>query len=181
MSKKPTQMDLARHLGFTNSKAIRDLFAAGVLKGDSKNIDIDACRLDYIAHMRSRAAQWEKPKDTSSDSLDEKVQLALYRAELVQLAQIKKNIALGKLIWRRDMVIAVSAAFARVKSVLLKIPKKHAATVAAMEDEVEVREYIDARIREGLDELASTPVEDIGREIGEDDIDLGEEDPEGGE
>lgn len=181
MAKKVTQAALAKHLGLTNSRSVRELFANGVLTGDSQNIDLDQCRLEYIAHLRAKAAQWERPKDSSSDSLDEKVQLALYRAELVQLAQIKKNIALGKLVERRDMVLAVSAAFARVKGVLLKIPKKFARQLAAMDDEVEVKEFLDARIKEGLDELASTPVEAIGREVGEDDIDLGTEDPDAGE
>jgi hypothetical protein len=181
MAKKVTQADLAKHLGLTNSRSVRELYAQGVLNGDPRNIDLDQCRLEYIAHLRAVKAGWEKPKDSSSDSLDEKVQLALYRAELVQLAQIKKNIALGKLIWRRDMVIAVSGAFARVKSVLLRIARKNAAAIAAMDDEIEVREFLDEKIREGLDELASTPVEVIGREAEEDEIDLGDEDPDAGE
>jgi phage terminase Nu1 subunit (DNA packaging protein) len=46
------------------------------------------------------------------------------RAEQTELARIKKRKALGELIEREDMRIAVMSAFVRVKNSLLKIPKK---------------------------------------------------------
>lgn len=176
MAKKVTQTVLAKHIGLTSARSVRDLFERGVLTGDPQNIDLDQCRLEYIAYLRQLGARWKKDEEApADDSRDPDVQLALFRIEQIELAKIKKRKALGELIERRDMVIAVSAAFARVKSVLLKIARKNAATIVAMDDEIEVREFLDARIREGLDELASTPVEAIGREVEADEIDLGDE------
>lgn len=177
MAKKVTQIALAKHLGLTNSRAVRDLYARGVLTGDPRNIDLDQARLEYIEYLRAVKAGWKsEDEEPADDTRDPDVQLALYRMEQIALAQIKKRKALGELIERRDMVIAVSSAFARVKGVLLKIAKKHAAKLASLSDEADVREYVDARIREALEELASTPVEAIGDKVEADDIDLGEED-----
>ena len=41
-----------------------------------------------------------------------------------------------------------------------------------MEDEIAIREYLDVIIHEALDELASTPVESIGKEIDPNDIEI---------
>lgn len=176
---KVKQADLAAHFGLTSERRVRELFDKGILTCDRNNIDLDRCRLEYLDWLRAKAARWEQEEKAPSDeSKDPDVQLAYYRIEQIELAKIKKRKALGELIERSDMVLAVSAAFARAKRVFLKIPKQRAKALAAMDDEVEVREFLDECIREGLDELASTPVETIGREVTEDDIELGPESPE---
>ena len=179
MASKVTQTALAQHLGLSDARSVRNLFERGVLTGDPRNIDLDQCRLEYIRYLRSLASRWQKEeKGPSDETKDPDIQLAYYRIEQIEIARIKKRKALGELIERSDMVLAVSAAFARARRVLLKIAKKSAKPLAAMDDEVKVREFLDERVREALDELASTPVETIGREVTEDDIELGPETPE---
>jgi phage terminase Nu1 subunit (DNA packaging protein) len=173
--KKLTQEALAQHLFLgRGSRKVRELFEQGVfaLTGvDQSNMtvaDLEICRQAYIEHLRAAAAgrlETQSNDEPVDDSRDPDVQLALLRIEQIELAKIKKRKTLGELVERSELRIAVSSVFARVKTVLLKIPKKHAGTLSVMEDEIEVREYLDARIHEALDELASTPVESIGRDI----------------
>jgi phage terminase Nu1 subunit (DNA packaging protein) len=179
--KKLTQEALAKHLFLgRGSRKVRELFEKGVFPPgvDQSNLtiaDLDTCREAYIEHLRAAAAGRadNQPSDEPvDDSRDPDVQLALLRIEQIELAKIKKRKTLGELVERSELRIAVSSVFARVKTVLLKIPKKHAGTLSVMEDEIEVREYLDARIHEALDELASTPVESIGRDIPADEIEI---------
>ncbi len=180
--KKLTQEALAQHLFLgRGSRKVRELFEQGVfaLTGvDQSNLtvaDLDICRQAYIEHLRAAAAGRieNQPSDEPVDeSRDPEVQLALLRVEQRALAVIKKRKALGELVERVDVRQAIAGAFTRVKTVLLKISKKHSGTMIVMEDELVLREYLDARIHEALDELASTPVETIGREITAEDIDL---------
>jgi len=189
-SRKPTrpakvkQDALAKHLVLDRgARSVRELFDRGVLPSDidRQNMTVleqDRCREAYILHLRNSAAGRPEQKDEGPVDvrLDPDIQLALLRGVQIELAEIKKRKTLGELIERSDMLQAVSSAFSRVKTVLLKIPKKHAGRLATMEIEVEVREYLDERIREALDELASTPVESIGKEVQADDIELDDED-----
>ncbi|NKJ77748.1 hypothetical protein [Rhizobium leguminosarum] len=183
--KKLTQEALAKHLFLgRGSRKVRELFEKGVFPAsvDQSNLtvaDLDICREAYIEHLRAAAAgrmENQPSDDPVDDSRDPDVQLAILRIEQIELARIKKRKALAELVERVDVRQAVAGAFTRVKTVLLKISKKHSGTMIVMEDELVLREYLDARIHEALDELASTPVETIGREITADDIDLDFED-----
>jgi len=82
---------------------------------------------------------------------------------------------MGELVERVDLRLAVSAAFSRVKTVLLKVSKKHAGHLSVMDEELEIREYLDGIIYEALEELASTPVETIGKEVDPNDIEIDDE------
>jgi phage terminase Nu1 subunit (DNA packaging protein) len=180
--KKITQEALAKHLCLERgSRSVRELFERGVLPGDIDRAnlttdDLDKCREAYILHLRAAAAgRSEKEDDEPLDeSKDPDVQLALLRQEQILLARIKRRKTLGQLVERAVMRLAVSAAFMRVRTVLLKIPKKHAPSLAKISDPVKSREYLDDIINEALSELASTPVESIGREADADEIELDE-------
>ncbi|MFN3506618.1 MAG: hypothetical protein ACK4ZU_04015 [Allorhizobium sp.] len=174
--KKITQAALGRHLDLSE-RSVRELFGKNVFPAtvDSRALtdgDLDTCRIAYIQHLRTQAAGRSKQTDEVPESDDPDIQLARLRKEQVGLAKIKRRKILGELVERFHLRSAVSAAFVRVKTVLLKIPKKVAATLASMEDEVAIREYLDDIIRDALDELASTPVESIGEEIDPNDIEI---------
>lgn len=183
---KVSQDALARHLCLDRgARSVRELFDKGVLPGDvdrqaMTTADMDRCREAYILHLRAAAAgrQEKENDDPVDDSRDEKVQLALLRAETRKIVIMKRRKLAGELVDRGSVRLAVSTAFMRVRTVLLKIPKKHAASLAKITDPVKAREYLDERINEALSELASTPVENIGREAEADEIDLDDVDLE---
>jgi len=153
-----TQKELAAHLDLTD-RAVRELFDKGVLPGDRKSPDIDACRTAYIRNLRERAAGRDKPeRDPAAPDPD--VELALMRREQRELIRTKRLKAQGQLVSRADFVTAFSGVVGRVKSYLLKLPKTMRAPLAAATDPTEVQELLDAEIRRALDELASTPVEE---------------------
>lgn len=176
--KKITQAALGRHLDLSE-RSVRELFGKGVFPTavNSKALtdaDLDVCRVAYIQHLRDQAAGRSNASDLVEILADDNpdIQLARLRKEQIGLAKIKRRKIMGELVERVDLRLAVSAAFARVKTVLLKVPKKHAGQLSAMEDEIAIREYLDVIIHEALDELASTPVESIGKEIDPNDIEI---------
>lgn len=177
--KKLTQAALGRHLDLSE-RSVRELFGKGVFPPnvDSRALtsdDLDTCRVAYIRHLRDQAAGRSKETeevDEVSKRDNPDFQLARLREEQIKLTKIKRRKVLGELVERIDLRIAVSRAFSRVKTVLLKIPKKHAGPLSVMEDEIAIREYLDDLVHEALDEIASTPVETIGKEIDPNDIEI---------
>lgn len=179
-SKRITQAALGKHL-VLSERSVRELFAKGVLPQtvDSKALteaDLEICRVAYIIHLREQAAGRSKDAEEVPESDDPDIQLARLRKEQIELARIKRRKVMGELVERSDLRVAVSGAFARVKTVLLKIPKKEAGKLSGMDDEIAIREHLDDLIHEALEELASTPVENIGEEIDPNDIEI--EDPD---
>lgn len=177
--KKITQATLGRHLDLSE-RSVRELFGKDVFPAtvSSKALteaDLDTCRVAYIQHLRAQAAGRSAETEEVPESDDPDIQLARLRKEQIELARIKRRKVLGELVERADVRIAVSGAFARVKTVLLKVPKKEAGKLASMDDEVEVREHLDDIIHDALEELASTPVESIGKEIDPNDIEIEED------
>lgn len=166
-SKKVTQAALGRHL-FLSERSVREAFAKGVFPDtvDSKALteaDFDVCREAYIKHLRDQAAgRAKEPVGDANDPDDPAIQMARTSREQRKLIIVKRQKMENLLIDRADMILAVSAAFARVKSSLLRFPKKSAKRLAVMEDEIEIREYLLDEINFALTELASTPVEEIG-------------------
>lgn len=172
--KKLTQAALGRHLDLSE-RSVRELFGKAVFPTtvNSKALteaDLDVCRVAYIQHLRDQAAGRTKEIDTVPDSDDPEIQLAHLRGEQIALTRIKRRKIMGELVERSALRLAVSGAFARVKSVLLKIPKKEAGRLAGMDDEIAIREHLDDLIHEALEELASTPVESIGEETDPNDL-----------
>lgn len=177
--KRITQAALGKHL-VLSERSVRELFAKGVLPKtvDSKALteaDLEICRVAYIIHLREQAAGRSRDNEEVPESDDPDIQLARLRGEQIALTRIKRRKVMGELIERVDMRLAVSAAFSRVKTVFLKVPKKHAGQLASMDDELAVREYLDDIVHEVLDELASTPVETIGKEIDPNSIEIDED------
>ncbi|WP_313194866.1 hypothetical protein [Shinella zoogloeoides] len=177
--KKLTQSALGRHLDLSE-RSIRELFGKGVFPPnvDSRALtsdDLDTCRVAYIRHLRDQAAGRSKETEEVDESDDPDIQLARLRREQIALAKIKRRKVLGELVERNDLRIAVSKAFSRVKTVLMRIPKAQAGTLSVMDDEIAIREHIDVLIHDALDELASTPVESIGKEVDPNDIEIDEE------
>lgn len=180
--RKITQAALAKHLDLSE-RSVRELFGKSVFPPtvNSKALteaDLDTCRVAYIRHLRDAAAGRSKDEEDVDKSDDPDFQLARLRQEQIALAKIKRRKIMGELVERYDLRLAVSGAFARVKTVLLKIPKKEAGKLASIDDEIAVREHLDELIHEALDELASTPVESIGTEIDPNDIEIDEESDE---
>lgn len=177
--KKLTQAALGRHLDLSE-RSIRELFGKGVFPPnvDSRALtsdDLDTCRVAYIRHLRDQAAGRSKETEEVDESDDPDIQLARLRREQIALAKIKRRKVLGELVERNDLRIAVSKAFSRVKTVLMRIPKAQAGTLSVMDDEIAIREHLDVLIHDALDELASTPVESIGKEVDPNDIEIDEE------
>jgi len=177
--KRITQAILGKHLDLSE-RSVRELFGKDIFPNtvNSKALteaDIDICRIAYIQHLRVQAAGRSKDNDEVSENDDPDIQLARLRKEQIIITRIKRRKIMGELVERVDLRLAVSAAFSRVKTVLLKVSKKHAGHLSVMDEELEIREYLDGIIYEALEELASTPVETIGKEVDPNDIEIDDE------
>lgn len=166
--KKITQAALGKHLDLSE-RSVRELFAKNVFPGtvDSKNIkagDLDACRVSYIRHLRDQAAGRANEDDEIPEDDDPDIQLARLRREQIKGQIMKNQKADGLVVDRTAVVIAVSAAFSRVRSQMLKIPKLAAKKLLGKTDEVEVREILTNAVHFALNELAQTPIESIGND-----------------
>lgn len=151
-----TQADLAAHLDLSD-RSVRDLKKRGVFHADARgNMDLDACRVAYIRHLRERAA------GRASDAADEEsADLALERALLAR--EQRERIALENAETRKELVrigdytAAVVSVLEMVKAKIMRVPAK----VAKSDGKLKAR-LADALI-EALTELSQTRIaEEVG-------------------
>lgn len=162
-----TQKEVAEHLDLTD-RTVRDLKARGVFNADARSqMDIDACRVAYIRHLRERAAG-RTSDEAEAEGLDlvaEKARLAKEQADHYAMRNAEKR---GELVPVADYTAAVLSVIEMVKAKLLRIPAKVAKTDSRLKDRI-----ADA-LEDALDELSMARIaEERGGadEDGDDDAD----------
>lgn len=146
-----TQKEVAEHLDLTD-RSVRDLKARGVFNADARSqMDIDACRVAYIRHLRERAAG-RTSDEAEAEGLDlvaEKARLAKEQADHYAMRNAEKR---GELVPVADYTAAVLSVIEMVKAKLLRIPAKVAKTDSRLKDRI-----ADA-LEDALDELSAARI-----------------------
>lgn len=180
--KKITQTVLAKHLCLPRGdRSIRELFDKQILPSDidRQNLttsDLDRCREAYILHLRETAAG-RAPKEVDpddEDSLDLATERALLarqqRLESVKRTEghvIKNQRAAGQLIERGKQILASSAMNARIRSELLKHPKRVVKQLRG-KDEDRMLEILFDDVYFVLKSLSEVPIEVVDDTADED-------------
>lgn len=146
-----TQADVGRYLDLS-TRRVRDLANAGAIPRPKVrgNWDLDDCRIAYIRHLRSVAGGLQDDKGKYNLAA-ERARLA---AEQADAAAMKNDQARRELVPVADVVKVVSDEYSAVRARILALPTKVAPRVAAVTKPAEVRQIIDAAVREVLDELS---------------------------
>ncbi len=149
-----TQAEVGAHLDLSD-RTIRELLDRGVLPNARRGaLDLDACRLAYIAHLREVAAG--RALGPSGDDLTaERARLAREQADHFAL----KNAAMRlELLPRADITRAVAAAFGHVRDRLVQLPARLAAPLARASDPADVRARLSDAVNAALVELSETRI-----------------------
>lgn len=149
-----TQAEIGAHLDLTD-RSIRELLDRGVLPNARRgSLDLDACRVAYIRHLREVAAG--RAAGPSGDDLTaERARLAREQADNYAL---KNAAARLELLPRADINRAVTAAFQHVRDRLVSLPARLAAPLARATEPAEVRARLSDAIHSTLIELSETRV-----------------------
>jgi phage terminase Nu1 subunit (DNA packaging protein) len=146
------QRELALHLDLS-PQSVSDLVRKGVFiinKGRSP-VNIDACRVAYINHLR-KAARYTK-KDGSGDIAEEKTRLTKAQADAAEI----KVLELEGLLLPVEMVSSNwSNLFAIVRVGLLGLANKIAHRLMAVKSVQEMKVIIDEEVYRILNELAES-------------------------
>jgi phage terminase Nu1 subunit (DNA packaging protein) len=160
-----TQAEVAAHLDLTD-RTVRDLKKRGVFSADGRGqMDLDACRVAYIRHLRERAAG-RSSDDAEAEGLDLTAErAALAREQRIHFAM--KNAALRKeLVPIAAYSAAVVAVLEMIKAKLGRVPAK----VAKSDGKLKVR--IADALEDALDELSVARIEEeLGGDGDDDDAD----------
>lgn len=149
-----TQAEVGKHLDLSD-RSVRDLLDRGVLPAARRGaLDLEACRVAYIRHLREQAAG--RATGPSGDDLTtERARLAREQADHYAL----KNAALRlELLPRAEITRAVTAAFQIVRDRLAALPARLAGPVARLSDPADVRGRIADAIGGVLVELSEERV-----------------------
>ncbi|ACI98694.1 hypothetical protein [Rhodospirillum centenum] len=149
-----TQQEVGKHLDLTD-RSIRELLDKGVLPNARRGaLDLDACRLAYIRHLREVAAG--RALGPGGDDLTaERARLAREQADHYAL----RNAALRlDLLPRADITRAVTAAFQIVRDRFTALPARLSGPLARLTDPAEVRRRLDDAVQAVLVELAEERV-----------------------
>ena len=152
-----TQVEVGLHLDLPD-RAIRALIDRGILPAARRgDLDIDACRVAYIRHLRETAAG--RAAGPGADDLTaERARLAREQADHFAL----KNASLRlELLPRSDITRAVTAAFQIVRDRLTALPTRLAAPLAGCSDPAAVRARLSDAVATVLDELAEERIVSI--------------------
>ncbi|MGF7178427.1 hypothetical protein [Azospirillum doebereinerae] len=161
-----TQAEIAAHLDITD-RTVRDLKKRGVFNADARSqLDLDACRIAYIRHLRERAAG-RSSDEAEAEGLDlvaEKARLAKEQADHYAMRNAE---ARKELVRIGDYTAAAVSVIEMVKAKLMRIPAK----VAKSDAKLKVR--IADAVEDALDELSLARIaEEAGSDgEGEDDDD----------
>ena len=162
-----TQADVAAHLDLTD-RTVRDLKRRGVFGADGRGqMDLDACRIAYIRHLRERAAG-RASDDAEAEGLDltaERARLAREQADHFAMKNARERKELAPL---ADITAALVAVIEMAKAKLMRVPAK----VAKSDGKLKAR--IADALEDALDELSVARVEEElggGGQEGDDDGD----------
>lgn len=149
-----TQAEVGAHIDLAE-RTVRDLLDRGVLPNARRGgLNLDACRLAYIRHLREVAAG--RATGPSGDDLTtERARLAREQADHYALRNATARL---ELLPRADITRAVAAAFQHVRDRLVSLPARLAGPLARTSDPAEVRARLSDAIHTTLIELSETRV-----------------------
>ncbi|KAA0572223.1 hypothetical protein FZ983_32145 [Azospirillum sp. B21] len=150
------QAEVAEHLDITD-RTVRDLKKRGIFNADARSqMDLDACRVAYIRHLRERAAG-RASDDAEAEGLDlvaEKARLAKEQADNYAMRNAEKR---GELVPIADYTAAVVSVIEMVKAKLNRIPAKVAKGDSRLKDRIATE------LEDALDELSTARIaEEMG-------------------
>lgn len=161
-----TQKAVAEHLGLTD-RSVRSYIERGTFpRPDGRGqLDLDACRLAYIEHLRERAAG--RASDAAeAEGLDLQAERARLAKEQADGQAMKNALARGDLVSATAVTAALEQFIAVVKSGLRGVPAKVTRT------DVEQQRRIARAIEDTLADLSATRViEEMGGDGDDDDGD----------
>ena len=140
---------VAAHLDLSTT-ALRGLIEAKVIDdAEPGELDLDAARINYIRHLRSRAS------GRSGDSLSrERARLA---GEQADRAARENKLASAQVIERADVLAVLTAGFSAVRSRMLGIPTRAAPLVVGLPVN-EVRAKLVEEVEAACEDLANAKV-----------------------
>jgi len=167
-----TQKEVGQHLDLSD-RTVREYLDKGIfsgIDGDRKRLDLDACRLAYINHLREVAAgrRGEDADDSTPDLATERALLA--REQRANLRR-KNRILDGNLLVASEVDAAATAVLSLLRTALLRLPSK------VEPSNLERRAVLMDHIHEALEELARWEIKASPSA----DPDLHDEDPAGGD
>lgn len=152
-----TQKEVADHIDLS-VRQVQNLLKSGVLPtAVGKGLDVEACRLAYIRHMRGKVTGQVASSPGELDAQEERARLTHHQANIAALEEQELS---GELLRRDSVVAEVTEAIANCRAKLITLPPKMASVVVAMDDLQEVRTALQAGVYEALDELHSQYVSD---------------------
>lgn len=157
-----TQAEIAEHLDLSQ-QAVSQLLAARVLpKARRAELDLDACRVAYVRHLREIAAgrASEASAEEGLDLVEQRARLAKSQADAQEM---RNHTARGALIPRPAMVAVLTASFANCRARLLAIPTRAAPLLIGRTSLPTIRDKLTELVSEACAELAAT---DIGPALG---------------
>ena len=152
--------DCADHLGIQQPTLTR-LIKHGVIdKQDRGKYDIDAVRLQYLAHIRNLAGN-------NNNDLELGRERARLAKEQADAKEMENAVERGDLVYIDHIVKQFESQLGKCKTKLLAVPTKVAAEAHASASVKEVQELIELAIIEALGELVGYNKEASGSEAEE--------------
>lgn len=151
-----TDAEVGRHLDLSD-RTVRSLKAKGILPDAPRGqMDVDACRVAYIRHLRDQAAG--RSTEMGPKKLDLMAEKARDAKESADARAMKNAIARGELVPAGALSAAIIGMIEMAKARLLKVPGIVARSDVALSDR------IDRAIRDALKDLSATRVETVAGE-----------------
>ncbi len=149
-----TQAEVGAHLDLSD-RTVRELLDRGILPNARRGaLDLDACRLAYVRHLREMAAG-RATGPAGDDLTAERARLAREQADHYAL----KNAALRQeLLPRTEITRTVSAVFQIVRDRLTALPARLAGPLARLSDQSDIRTRLSDAIGAVLVELSEERV-----------------------
>lgn len=144
-----TQQEVARHLDLGDARYIRQLLERGILPRAKVGLDLDACRVAYIRHLRTVAAGHQ----SADGALDLTAERARLSKEQADAQELKNAITRGELVSALD-VQSLGASFASGVSQRVLGLRVLAPAIRAAETDDAGATILEDGAREALEEIA---------------------------
>lgn len=145
------QNEVAAHLDLSQ-QAVSQMLAAGILPaGGRGRLDLVACRVAYIRHLRGVAAG--RASASGDDDLDLVAERARLAKEQADRLAMQNDMTRGAVVPVAEVAAVVGAEYARVRTRLLAIPAEQAPRIHRCKAPAEVMAVLLEVISEALEEL----------------------------
>jgi phage terminase Nu1 subunit (DNA packaging protein) len=147
-----TQAEFAQHVGISQ-QAVADLLRRQVIPcGNGRGgLDLDACRISYIEHLREVAAGRAAATDGELDLVAERARVAKEQADGLAM---KNELMRGETVYVRDIVEPFGQELSGIRSRFLAIPSEHAPSIHRCKTVSEVQGRLTDIIHEVLTQMS---------------------------